>query len=50
MTKHSISCAEYPHILKSASFRIGTFGGTLIFNIIYYYWCDKIAIVLNIIK
>jgi len=26
MTKHSISCAEYPHILKSASFRIGTFG------------------------
>ena len=33
MTKHSISCAEYPLILKSASFRFGTFGGTLMYVI-----------------
>ena len=33
MIKHSISCAEYPLILKSASFRFGTFGGTLMYVI-----------------
>ena len=33
MIKHSISCAEYPLFLKSASFRFGTFGGTLMYVI-----------------